>query len=399
MLQADHASLLGHWLVLASPLAPVPPGGSAMAASGAVGAGVSAADFGGSMCETERATLALEFAEAFRVLWFAHMAQLLMRAGRTVSEGMWDENGDLDGGEALHNGDGPVIREMFEAVWKCLPGEVRWHGAGRERVLNLAVASSLPFLRRAMLLRAVVLGTPLPAPRATVSAAEQAVYLLPLLGLPRAFPGRVEESLQLLLRKWVDLLPNAGAAVACGVSLLPLEGPRLVGWQAPGIARLPQHFHELLRDACMQECPRCRTVPKEPALCLLCGCLVCGPSSTAAACCADALQRGECSQHAIKCGAGVAPFIFVKQCLVLLLRASTEASSKGAVKVGAAGARLPTPYLDVFGEEDEYLRRGKPLSLCEARHQRLLWLWVTHKLREEIARAGQNRPDNNWSIF
>ena len=146
MLQADHASLLGHWLVLASPLAPVPPGGSAMAASGAVGAGVSAADFGGSMCETERATLALEFAEAFRVLWFAHMAQLLMRAGRTVSEGMWDENGDLDGGEALHNGDGPVIREMFEAVWKCLPGEVRWHGAGRERVLNLAVASSLSLI-------------------------------------------------------------------------------------------------------------------------------------------------------------------------------------------------------------------------------------------------------------
>ena len=71
----------------------------------------------------------------------------------------------------------------------------------------------------------------------------------------------------------------------------------------------------------------------------------------------------------------------------------------GGQGVGAAGARLPTPYLDVFGEEDEYLRRGKPLSLCEARHQRLLWLWVTHKLREEIARAGQNRPDNNWSIF
>jgi hypothetical protein len=28
---------------------------------------------------------------------------------------------------------------------------------------------------------------------------------------------------------------------------------------------------------------------------------------------------------------------------------------------GGAGARLATPYLDLFGEEDVGLRRGKPL--------------------------------------
>ena len=54
---------------------------------------------------------------------------------------------------------------------------------------------------------------------------------------------------------------------------------------------------------------------------------------------------------------------------------------------GAAGARLATPYLDPFGEEDVGLRRGKPLEVCEKRHQRLLWLWVTHKLRGEGGRG------------
>jgi hypothetical protein len=35
--------------------------------------------------------------------------------------------------------------------------------------------------------------------------------------------------------------------------------------------------------------------------------------------------------------------------------------------------------------------------VCEARHKRLLWLYVTHKLRGEVARAGHFRPDNNVS--
>ena len=69
------------------------------------------------------------------------------------------------------------------------------------------------------------------------------------------------------------------------------------------------------------------------------------------------------------------------------------------MKQGASGARLATPYLDLFGEEDVGLRRGKQLVICEQRHQRLLWLWVTHKLRGEVARAGQTRPDNNWAGF
>ena len=41
--------------------------------------------------------------------------------------------------------------------------------------------------RRTLLLRAVILGAPLPPPRMTDTALEQVMYLLPILGLPRNF--------------------------------------------------------------------------------------------------------------------------------------------------------------------------------------------------------------------
>jgi len=47
--------------------------------------------------------------------------------------------------------------------------------------------------------------------------------------------------------------------------------------------------------------------------------------------------------------------------LLLVFRASLVVLALLVFSQGAAGARLATPYLDVFGEDDEGLRRGKPL--------------------------------------
>jgi hypothetical protein len=75
LIQADHASLLGHWLLLASPLPNKSGHQSATSASNA---------FSGSIPSTEREALGREFVDALRLLWLAHIAQLLLRASHTV---------------------------------------------------------------------------------------------------------------------------------------------------------------------------------------------------------------------------------------------------------------------------------------------------------------------------
>jgi hypothetical protein len=96
------------------------------------------------------------------------------------------------------------VRRMFVTVWGCLPGGVEGvEVLGeeiKEGILSLAIAAALPFLRRALLLRAVVLGAPLPPPRITATALEQAVYLLGVLGLSRQFS--LDEAHRALFRRW-----------------------------------------------------------------------------------------------------------------------------------------------------------------------------------------------------
>ena len=47
----------------------------------------------------------------------------------------------------------------------------------------------------------------------------------------------------------------------------------------------------------------------------------------------------------------------------------------------------PSLYLDVHGEEDKGLRRGKPLYLSKLRVAALLRMWLTHAVPLEVARA------------
>jgi E3 ubiquitin-protein ligase UBR3 len=100
-------------------------------------------------------------------------------------------------------------------------------------------------------------------------------------------------------------------------------------------------------------------VPHEPALCLVCGQLLC----CAGACCAQAGGPRECFAHAQACGAGVGVFLLVRATRLVLLR-------------GGRRCVYPSPYLDEYGEEDAYLRRGRPLHLCAPRYALVQRLWA-----------------------
>ena len=69
-------------------------------------------------------------------------------------------------------------------------------------------------------------------------------------------------------------------------------------------------------------CLACGKPPTEPALCLLCGALLCGgPSCPAWKRPLDGQREGECTRHARSCGLGVGMFALVHQCTTLLVAA------------------------------------------------------------------------------
>ena len=83
---------------------------------------------------------------------------------------------------------------------------------------------------------------------------------------------------------------------------------------------------------------------------------------------------GACTEHAHRCGSGNGVFLRVRECKVVLLSGRRK------------GCFYPSPYLDEYGENDDGLRRGNPLFLCQERLKKIHRLWMSHAIPEEISR-------------
>ncbi|KAG6540804.1 hypothetical protein Mapa_017828 [Marchantia paleacea] len=131
------------------------------------------------------------------------------------------------------------------------------------------------------------------------------------------------------------------------------------------LMELPHLFQDLLQRYVKERCLRCGNIPEKPALCLLCGTLVCAITSRPCSC-SSLNKQGECYRHAMACGAGVGVFLMLRRTNILLQRCERQAN-------------WPSPYLDAFGEEDMD-QRGKPLFLSEERYAALTAMVASHGL-------------------
>lgn len=139
---------------------------------------------------------------------------------------------------------------------------------------------------------------------------------------------------------------------------------------------LPLDYSDLINSVSTFTCPNNeRDESRNPTMCLVCGTIMCSMTY----CCQrehDGTTVGSCTYHALKCGAGVGIFLRIRECEILLL---------GMNK----GCFVSPPYLDKYGETDQGLRRGNPLSLCVERYDKLHLMWLNHSLHEEIARSAE----------
>ena len=96
---------------------------------------------------------------------------------------------------------------------------------------------------------------------------------------------------------------------------------------------------------------------------------------------------GACSAHASRraCGGGSCCFLLLKSTRILILHSGAQRA-----------CLFPSPYLDAHGEEDEHMRRGRPLFLSEARASFLEKLWACGALEHDSRATGASRLGGEW---
>jgi len=185
------------------------------------------------------------------------------------------------------------------------------------------------------------------------NATSGATQLTETLNWPRA-SERVDMK---LIASWSCELLRFGAEFSIAARSLLLC--RSLAWYRPSLMQLPRSFDDIFMFYYRKKCSLCQQIPKDVAICLVCGAPICFRVS----CCKDrSRSRQVHSQH---CGANTAVFLAVHTSSVVVIRGN-RACVWGSV------------YLDAHDEEDNGLQRGKPLYLVPERFELLKEQWLTH---------------------
>ena len=164
--------------------------------------------------------------------------------------------------------------------------DLAFQNFGEARIEKMLYSFTLPFLRRAAVLCRAVLPHSFPTSSSVPEASEYRT-LLTILGIPPLSDLPNQEPLQNVLSGWCQHYGNSHAALQlhCGVTL-----------DYPAIYRITPLPSVLDSFYIEQEthliCTRCKAVPYDPAICLLCGKVCCFQTY----CCTEN-DRGECNMH------------------------------------------------------------------------------------------------------
>lgn len=125
-----------------------------------------------------------------------------------------------------------------------------------------------------------------------------------------------------------------------------------------GLLPLPKEFGMILEQRGKAKCVMCESELKMRVVCLICGMVMCNSKK-----CGN--NGGGSAAHAMVCGGGVGIFLSLNWTTVEIRRWKRR-TEWGSI------------YLDIHGEGDEHLQRGKALYLCEPRYRTLEKLWILH---------------------
>jgi hypothetical protein len=145
---------------------------------------------------------------------------------------------------------------------------------------------------------------------------------------------------------------------------------------------LPRPYVKFYSELAKRRCHGCHQFPARPAVCLLCGMLLCAANTCPSihqdkGGYPDEANPGACTVHAKKCGRGSGMFLLVLEGAVLLVYWKLAAY---------VGSLYVDEYGEEFGERNRELSKGRPLYLNEERRERLLRLWLRHEIPNEVVK-------------
>ncbi|KAH9850612.1 hypothetical protein C2E23DRAFT_734790 [Lenzites betulinus] len=251
---------------------------------------------------------------------------------------------------------------------------------GEARIEQLLYSFTLPFLRRALILCRATYPNAFATPPDLDESLCEYRRLIKILDIPPLAQLPTQDTIQNALSGWCAHYGHSHAAsqLNCGVMLEYSSIYRL--------ARLPLVLDHLYLDQDKtMTCARCNTVPLDAAVCLFCGTTVCFQSH----CCMDFANqsRGECNVHTRDCSGPIGLYFLVKRCSLLFLYANN-------------GAFGQSPYLDVHGEVDVSMRRGRRQYLHRARWEDVHKTWLNHGIPTLIARRLEGTVDSGgWETL
>ncbi|XP_067891467.1 E3 ubiquitin-protein ligase ubr3 isoform X1 [Heterodontus francisci] len=223
----------------------------------------------------------------------------------------------------------------------------------------------LPFLRTTSLLQHHLFGDDLPSCQRTEEEFGMLASYLRLLPSSLQSSDEVNSSSCLewpgaaldIISQWCLEVTTSAERHSEQVMNLLIQDPQ---WSLPCLLQLPENYNTIFQYYHRKACVHCSKVPKDPALCLVCGTFVCLKGQ-----CCKQQSYCECVLHSQNCGAGTGIFLLINASVIIVIR-------------GHRFCLWGSVYLDTHGEEDRDLRRGKPLYLCSERYKVLEQQWVTH---------------------
>ncbi|XP_074159260.1 E3 ubiquitin-protein ligase UBR3 isoform X4 [Sminthopsis crassicaudata] len=238
---------------------------------------------------------------------------------------------------------------------------IAWSPDNIERYLQ---QFCLPFLRITSLLQHHLFGGDLPS----CQEEEEFTVLASCLGLLPSFSQTAHPFTSAACLDWsvpaFDIIPQWCFEVtsfserhAEQVKVLLIQESK---WDLPHLLQLPENYNTIFQYYHRKTCSVCTKVPKDPAVCLVCGTFVCLKGL-----CCKQQSYCECVLHSQNCGAGTGIFLLINASVIIIIR-------------GHRFCLWGSVYLDAHGEEDRDLRRGKPLYICKERYKVLEQQWVSH---------------------
>ncbi|KAJ4473358.1 hypothetical protein C8J55DRAFT_562876 [Lentinula edodes] len=276
------------------------------------------------------------------------------------------------------------VRMFFMSVVRHSPvfehtATLAFETFGEARVEKLLFEFTLPFLRKASILCRSLLPSHFPTPDfGAMDEPTEYTRLLTFLGIPPLADLPNQDTLQNALSGWCAHYGHSHASAPLNFGVV-LDIPTVYR-----LARLPFVLDNLFVDQDkLIPCSRCETIPVDAAICLLCGTTVCFQST----CCMDDERHGECNMHTRECGGALGIYFLVKRCIVIYL-------------YGNNGTFAPSPYLDVHGEADVSMRRGRRQYLHYTRWEDIRKTWMNHGVPTIIARRLEGSLDSGgWETF